>query len=522
MPQQDMMLKQMDLKIQNMQMKDEQVEQAGIQVVAQQLEFEKAQDWRKGFLAGNGLSADFVERTARVRGAEPVIKESDDKDQQKMYNKVTSKYEKARKRVDKNTRTIQKQKAKETGMTALRSKNMGLGGEYETLLKGRNMLLRRQREMGASDPMKSVLEKMYSDLYAACEVKASYTNQIFAYRSILRDEDVAGNEEMKEEVMRRLSVLEERQRLANDRSGDLLDGMNLLSMNEEERALLLEHASERAKDMVLTYTNMFSIEGWQTSRAAVARQEVTRTQDLKESRRAKMHALVKEALSEMTEDVTDEAVDELMEEKQRYMLASDTDEELNRSLAKMIAHGDEQVEDKEDVEAYKNAAAAHLIKIEEFPVESFAAMGDAELMRHTDELAELQVVSDALMQNRKVLLPAEGEWDKRGRFYGQYRELEVDYMMKRDEINPRLLDIKLRFIDAVAKKARMLWYVEAYKLGQLNAGMIAPEDKAEVTAKGVSRHDLMEAASETYVKCCQKQDRALVKHRNASKLNIFK
>lgn len=468
MPQQitreQMLMEQIDKQIQGMRMSDEQIEESGRALVQQQYEFEQEREWRKNLLGQTGMqfSPGFVERTARVAGHEPLLKRSDDKDQQEMYDKVTKKAAKQKKRIDKENKKLQKDQAQHWASASIRANSLSSEAQYNMLEAARGALYQARRK-NLKDS--AVFERMYRDLYAACEVNASYANQIRAYGLSMGDEEVQKDEAMREEIDRRLGVLYEQQRLAEGRVQDIFGAMRLLERMSSEKNFDPGSVTDREKEVLKQYKSLPAA-GWDDSRIDAIERQAGFAKELQAQKREKMRTLVKERLQAGMgegEVAEDKFVDAILNVNRQYLFASQQDEEFNRRLADQIVHKYEEREGIKDALVLQDAMTDYYDRLRALDLDRYSAMSDAELMRHVDELAEFEITFQTAQKFGLVSAP------------GQRVQMREDYC-KKNGIHSDVLQTREMLSMYLSKKARLLWYLQAYKFGVLNGDLIDPMD----------------------------------------------
>ena len=468
MPQQitreQMLMEQIDKQIQGMRMSDEQIEESGRALVQQQYEFEQEREWRKNLLEQTGMqfSPGFVERTARVAGHEPLLKRSDDKDQQEMYDKVTKKAAKQKKRIDKENKKLQKDQAQHWASASIRANSLSSEAQYNMLEAARGALYQARRK-NLKDS--AVFERMYRDLYAACEVNASYANQIRAYGLAMGDEEILKDEALRAEVDRRLGVLYEQQRLAEGRVQDIFGAMRLLERMSSEKNFDPGSVTDREKEVLKQYKSLPAA-GWDDSRIDAIERQAGFAKELQAQKREKMRTLVKERLQAGMgegEVAEDKFVDAILNVNRQYLFASQQDEEFNRRLADQIVHKYEEREGIKDALVLQDAMTDYYDRLRALDLDRYSAMSDAELMRHVDELAEFEITFQTAQKFGLVSAP------------GQRVQMREDYC-KKNGIHSDVLQTREMLSMYLSKKARLLWYLQAYKFGVLNGDLIDPMD----------------------------------------------
>ena len=486
-------MQQLDKQIQGMHMSDEQVEESGRILVQQQLEFEREQEWRKNLLEQNGtqLHPGLVERSARVAGHEPVLKTSDDKDQQEMYDKVTKKYEKQRKRVNRENKALQKEQAEHWANQSIRANNLFSTSHYDMLEAARSALYQARRKNSREA---NTFERMYRDLYAASEVSDSCANQIRAYGYVMGDKEVMKNEEMRGEIDRRLSVLSEQQRLAESRCRDLMGAVRLLVQMEADRNFNLDTASDRDKEVLDQYKTLSPLVLGQ--RMETIERQVGFARGLQERKRDRMRELVRERLQagmgegEVAEDAFVNAV---LNANRQYLFASEQDEEFNQKLADQIVHKYQERDGINDAFVVQKAMTDYYDRLRTLDLAKYNAMDDEELMRHVDELAEFEITFQTAQKFGLVSEP------------GQPVEMRDAYC-RRNNIYTDELQTREMLSMYLSKKARLLWYTRAYNAGVLNGGMIDPMDTWPGFTPGVPLNRLLDQIQRSFYVCRQAQD----------------
>ena len=117
-------------------------------------------------------------------------------------------------------------------------------------------------------------------------------------------------------------------------------------------------------------------------------------------------------------------------------------------------------------------------------------MSDEQLMDNADKLEECGMTGDVVrsMENAKIEYTRNKGSSYREVYRGT-RHLDSDAVFLRSAL-----------IGQYAKKARMLWYVEAYKMGMLDADLVSRAD-AGAGIDGGSPQELLAGVKKELAKC---------------------
>lgn len=394
------------------------------QIVSEELEAEKMNEWRENFLENNPtvFGDGFVERTARVMEHEPVISRSDDKDEQAMYDKVTDKYKKSRKKVDKENKKRRQQIVKEQQSrqkeqekewerritngeeigrkdfyVPVLAKNLFAADQYEILKEAGNALYQAKLKKGADSPESRTLEVIYQKLYAASEVEASFMNELRAYAELLDDKDIKKDLSMQTEVHRRIEVLQQQRRLAENRRRDLIGAMRVMAKVADGAAPAEGELSDRQKETLRQFYEVSSV----TAQDRVAAQMAGAARELETEAEETLRQLVTAKLRESGELAADEALDEktwerLLSENRHYVMAQELDDTLREGLATQLAHALQGTQSREDQAVKQEVIRTYADMLLHFDAEPYVRLfeqGDfGGLMRAMKDLAKFEFI----------------------------------------------------------------------------------------------------------------------------------
>ena len=441
------------------------------QIVQQQLALETNEERRKNFMEGRGmtLGEKFTRRNAGLLRNEPVLKPGDTKSQQEQNDKVTEMVQKRVKVFQKEEQEQRDVLAQEEGTAFIRTRFFATPYQYESLVKVKKWMTDNPERYEAN---KDAVNAMYRDLYAASEVYGTYTTRGKAYMDIredvneqMRSGEISREEGrgMQHEIDRRFDRENERRTLIEHRLGMLMDSLRMLLRDGEVDGSIREFARV-----------------YMPVDRARAVQEVQRSAGHARSRedacRAGLLPIVQEMLKDTYEDKAPEEVARLAEQilsedaAKLYLSYREGEEEWNQKLArKLVAEKvDTTVSSRPMVENIVREVVDHyydtaMININ---VEDLFSMSDDQLMQSADMLEECGMTGEVVrsMENARI-----GYTSGRG---SSYREL---YKGTR-HLNNDAVFLRSALIGQYAKKARMLWYVEAYKMGVLNADLVSRGD----------------------------------------------
>lgn len=422
---------------------DKELQEDDQAIIESQLRVEEELDWRKNFLAGNGtaISPQLVNETARVKNQEPVILESDDKDQQKVYDKVSKKYKKARKQVDKEKKKLQKKnkaRIRDDGLyndyQIIQANQLSSNEYYELLAETAHQIDYVLIDQSKSKKVRDTYRLMYKNLHYGCELDASYKNQIRTYELLLEDKEVMEDEALLEETKRRLAVLRERQPLAHKWMEDVHAAITLSLTNK----MYVNELTDREKEVASLWRY------WGAD------------------------------YKKRTENSADVAVDEQLKYiKSTQLNQQELEEKTNKE--------NETTEGKQEIEQW---VCSYYDDVNALDVEKYAAMGNRELMRHMRELQEVGSIAEWM---RKLGYRELAE-QPRG---VQYPLTIIDEYIRGRE-DGSLLAERLTLAKYCAKTARFMWYREALELERLKPGDIIPEDRWFDAQQTLSPAELME------------------------------
>lgn len=397
---------------------DEQIEQNEQRILDTQLGEEEIIEWRANFLkqSGKEFSDDFVSRTALVRSHEPVIRESDDKDRQKMYDKVTKKYGKARKKRQKQVRTLQFARA--VGGYVMPANQIWNVKQYDTVADAANMIYDEFKFKERSGEDLDALKSMYANLRIGCELEASYDNQIISYEMLLKDKEVLTKEDMREEVDRRLAVLRQRKELAGKWVSDL------------------SRAIRQATNQDMSYTD----------------EQLNRERDTR---------MVERFFGKRLGRQTEASPADVVAVQQRdYIKSFRGSEELRTEKEQSTVK--ERQETEEWVRSYYDDLNA-------LSIEKYAVMGNRELMRNMRAIQEIGAIAGKMKTVGDRELAVQRTRNAHETILGDYCDAHGEDGM--------LMSLKLELAKRCSKKARLLWYMEAFRCDKLTADDILPEDR---------------------------------------------
>lgn len=457
------------------------------QIVGEELESEKMNEWRENFLENNPsvFGDGFVERTARVMEHEPVISRSDNKDEQAMYDKVTDKYKKSRKKVDKENKKRQKQIKKEQQnrqkeqekewerrikngenierkdfSIPVQAKNLFAADQYEILKEAGNALYQAKLKKGAASQESIALEAIYRKLYAASEVEASFMNELRAYAGLLDDKEIKKDALMQAEVRRRIEVLQQQRRLAEIRRRDLIGAMRVMAKVADGARIAEGELSDRQKEVLRQFYKSASV----TGQDRVAGQMAGATRELETETEEELRQLVSAKLRESGALQEGEALDEktwerLLSDNRHYVMAPELDDTCKERLVTQLVHFLQGTETEDDQNLKRDVIGAYSDMLLSFDAEPYVKLfeqGDFNgLMRAMKDLAKFEFI-DAHAQSYDRFIGRTGvreqKWDL----------TEQDGIGMDEQF---LILYKGKILSELSAVARALWEQEADKRG---------------------------------------------------------
>ena len=397
---------------------DEQIEQNEQRILDTQLGEEEIFEWRANFLKQNGkeFSDEFVTRTALVRNHEPVIRESDDKDRQKMYDKVTKKYKKERKRQLEFVRA--RQLVNVLTHWEVPTNQAWEDAHIKYMTYAADMIKEEFANKERSREDLDALKSMYTHLQLGCEMEASYTTQIASYTMILEDKEVMAREDMQEEINRRLAVLRQRKELAGKWAYDLYQAIRQATNQDMSD---MGERWDREKDTRMVQRFFGKRRGGQTP---------------------------------------DNSADVVAVQQRDYIKGLRGSEELQREKE------NQTVKEKQETEEW---VRSYYDDLNALSIETYAAMGNRELMRNMRAIQEIGVIAGRMkaVGDRELAVQ---------RTRGAHETILGDYCDAHDQ-DGMLMSLKLELAKRCAQKARFLWYMEAFRCDKLTADDILPDDR---------------------------------------------
>lgn len=438
------------------------------QIVNEELETEKMNEWREHFLEENPtvFGDGFVERTARVMEHQPVIARSDDKDEQAMYNKVSDKYKKSRKKIDKENKKRRQQILKEQKnrqkdfSIPVQAKHLFAADQYEILKEAGNALYQAKLKKGANSPQSRTLEVIYRKLYAASEVEASFQNELRAYAELLDDKDIMKNPSMQAEVRRRIEVLQQQRRLAENRRRDIIGAMRVMAKVADGAVIVEGELSDRQKEVLRQFYEFSAV----TEQDRVTAQMAGTTREIETEAEEELRQLVTAKLREGGELKEDEALDDqtwerVLSENRHYVMAGEVDEDFRDRLATQLVHVLQGAQTDADQDLKREVIGKYCGMFLDFDAEPYVRLfeqGDfGGLMRAMKDLAKFEFI--------------EAHAQFYDRFIGRVgvREQQWD-LMEQDGIGMDeqfLILYKGKILKELSSMARTLWEQEANKRG---------------------------------------------------------
>lgn len=438
------------------------------QIVNEELETEKMNEWREHFLEENPtvFGDGFVERTARVMEHQPVIARSDDKDEQAMYNKVSDKYKKSRKKIDKENKKRRQQILKEQKnrqkdfSIPVQAKHLFAADQYEILKEAGNALYQAKLKKGANSPQSRTLEVIYRKLYAASEVEASFQNELRAYAELLDDKDIVKNPSMQAEVRRRIEVLQQQRRLAENRRRDIIGAMRVMAKVADGAVIVEGELSDRQKEVLRQFYEFSAV----TEQDRVTAQMAGTTREIETEAEEELRQLVTAKLREGGELKEDEALDDqtwerVLSENRHYVMAGEVDEDFRDRLATQLVHVLQGAQTDADQDLKREVIGKYCGMFLDFDAEPYVRLfeqGDfGGLMRAMKDLVKFEFI--------------EAHAQFYDRFIGRVgvREQQWD-LMEQDGIGMDeqfLILYKGKILKELSVIARMLWEQEAVKRG---------------------------------------------------------
>ena len=450
---------------------EKQIGRTDEQLVQQQLAFETTQERRRNFMEGRGMTVSpaFIRARARVLNHEPVLKRGDTKSQREQDEKVTEMFQKRFGEFRQEEQGLRDVFAQEDETAFIKARSFATPYQYESLVKAKQWMTGNPERYAAN---REAVDAIYRDLYAASEVYGTYTTKGKTYESIrldledqMRARKISREEgrNMQLEVERRSDIENERKTLIEHRIGILMDSLGMLLRGREADGAVREFAR-----------------AYMPADNAQAMHEVQRYAGHARSRedacRAGFLPVVQEVLRDTYEDRAPEEINRLAEQiisedaANLYLSYREGEEEWNRKLAgKLVAEkvdttasSRSMVENivKEVVDRYYDTAMVNI------NVEDLFSMSDDQLMQNADMFEECGMTGEVVrsMENEQIRYTLGRGSSYRERYRGT-RRLGSDAIFLRSAL-----------IGQYAKKARMLWYVEAYKMGILNADLVSRQD----------------------------------------------
>jgi len=448
--------------------REQDIDTVGEQVYLRQLEFERTREMRRSKLEGEGeqLSRAFVDRTALVD--QPVIQRGDTKSKRSMQKDVTKKYKKARsllaadeteqRRQYATGEVPQEMKEKAAGSELIHTSSFSTSFHYENMLEARKYMHRYPESYQEN---KAAVDAMYRDLHVTMEVLGAYTAQMRSYADLQSDEEIANSPEMFREVSKRMDSLYQKVQMFEHRETLLLTGIkNLLEGNVP---------GDDVRDFLRAYTDraLYSPEEIantkeQASKARVftsGKREITKAL-LRQKLTDKRAANGEEPLSEA--QLTEQVNDLLASETGRSMvLIREDDNAWNEKVADAILLGagnKTKATEEQYSKLSKELAMFSFDRLRELNIESFIKMSYTELMKHKDEIEELGYMSQRASDLAKAKVYEEGVG------LSKDKSIKTAYF-ETNGVKEATFTALQTLVQNLAGKARMLWYIEAYKEG---------------------------------------------------------
>ena len=443
------------------------------QFVQQQLAFETTQERRKNFMEGRGLTVGraFTKANARVINQEPVLKRGDTKSQRKLNKNATRMFQARASQLDAERQELRDAYAQNEETSFIHARAFASPYQYETLTKAKQWMTDNPGRYAANQ---KAVDAIYRDLYAASEVYGTYTAKALTYDSLqydLQDQVRAGQmdrktaREMQREYDRRAAVEETRQRLVERRLSLLSNALEMLLRGKEY--------PDMVKEVVRQYAPM----DFTTSERDEMRRHAGGARNFEDESREALKPTLKKLINGYYNGgiTTEKSLEEMSEKLLRdekdglYLLYRAGDDAWNAQLAEQIFK--RQYDNMSG--AYTSAAHPYVMDyydrtLGQIDVGPYLSMSDEQLMEHATEFEKMGAAAEAVQSMEREFVRAEtGGVMRTQDLYKEKNGLQGDKVFKKNAL-----------LAQIAKKARLLWYVEAHKMGVLSADVVSRADQA--------------------------------------------
>lgn len=439
--------------------------------VQQQLAFETTQERRKNFMEGRGMTVSpaFIETNARVINNEKVHSRGDKKSLRRQKDTYTEIFNDRYAQMNADRQELRDAFEQDAETSFIHARAFASAYQYDTLRDAKKWMTENPERYAAN---KKAVNAIYRDLYAASEVYGTYTTKAVTYDALYNDiEEKKARmspelvKQMHSEFDRRSDIEAARQRLVERRISLLTRALEELLRGREQNDMVKEVLREY---MPMDYTNSEKEEMRRHAGGAREREE------------AGIAAVKPFYIEKLKEDENynfyvanglDKAVEQMLRESanKMYLLYREGDDAWNERLADwMYQKKDGFIWTRHHTEQYVNEFYDGPAR--EIDIEPYLSMSDQQLMEHASEFEQAGITASVIreLEQGMALDRDPGVWMTMREAYKEDRGLSGDALFQKSAL-----------LALYAKKARLLWYVEAHKMGMLNARLVSREDQSE-------------------------------------------